>query len=677
MKKSYSIAVAPAAIPQASPTTLRSTEHSQESGSRATQSQQRGGSGRLRVFVIAEDTVADSQPTQITESSALSERNPNSQTERRSSTDSSKHIEVYPSEAATQNSSSLEFLNTSDLPRTLDSRPPPQAPPVSTMSQSPQAQMSVSPRPSPGAVMLGNSGKMTMKEKLQAMRAKSQAKAAQEIASARELGRSSPTVATNEMAVKANQQQLVNVMQSQPTILSRPQSELSAQNTAPEEQASPPTRSFHKASSTQSQSIDSSPGKIREISGPQPRPAFTRRYDKTSLISAPPIPMESRIETQTLEVPVEVPLPLRVSQPDAHTPTHPSKLSFHEELTPVLQEAKSLLPTEMGKMEFAIALAMSARVRDQYLAVININGPAIHSVECDDVTDGTLRSVTEMLARLNRITTHIDLDDPTTAVQKDATTATELAEWAVFNSEKFKFLKCLLDHLGNDPIHCAIIARPGRLLDIVETFLNGNRVTYNRPDTYASSEPGTTKGRMEVSLIASGKEGSSALPKPADLIIALDESFNAEDSQVAKLRNHLTNVAQLAPVVHLLVNKSAEHIEKCISKTLNPVERIRKIVSCLTQVSHEVGHLQPIERSSSALADEVAAIVQEGGLERYWESFPKMAPIERILSIEYSEELQTSTEKTRPDGRLVASKGVLKRALVCHSITILRSYDSI
>ena len=513
-----------------------------------------------------------------------------------------------------------------------------------------------------------------MKEKLQAMRAKSQAKAAQEIASARELGRSSPTVATNEMAVKANQQQLANVMQSQPTILSRPQSELSAQNAAAEEQASLPTQ---KASSTQSQSIDSSPGKIREISGPQPGPAFTRRYDKTSQISAPPIPMESRIETQTLEVPVEVPLPLRVSQPDAHTPTHPSKLSFHEELTPILQEAKSLLPTEMGTMEFAIPLAMSARVRDQYLAVININGPAIHSVECDDVTDGTLRSVTEMLARLNRITTHIDLDDPTTAVQKDATTATELAEWAEFNSEKFKFLKCLLNHLGNDQIHFAIIARPGRLLDIVETFLNGNRVIYNRPDTYASSEPGTTKGRMEVSLIASGREGSSALPKPADLIIALDESFNAEDSQVAKLRNHLTNVAQLAPVVHLLVNKSAEHIEKCISKTLNPVERIRKIVSCLTQVSHEVGHLQPVELSSSAVADEVAAIVHEGGLERYWESFPKMAPIERILSIEYSEELQTSTEKTRPDGRLVASKGVLKRALVCHSITILRSYDSI
>ena len=509
------------------------------------------------------------------------------------------------------------------------------------------------------------------------MRANSRAKAAKEMANVREFGRSSPTVVTNEMAVKANQQQLANVMQPQPTILSRPQSEISTQNAAPEERASPLTRSFQKASPTQSQSIDSSLGEIRENSGPQPGLAFIRRYDKPSQSIAPAMPMESRIETQTLEVPVELPLPLRVSQPDAHTPTHRSKLSFHEELTPVLQETNSLLPIEMGKMEFPIPLAMSARVRDQYLAVININGPAIHSVECDNVSDGILRSVTEMLARLNRITTHIDLDDPTTAVQKDATTATELAAWAEFNSEKFKFLKCLLDHLRNDQMHLAIVARSGRLLDIVETFLNGNQVTYNRPDTYASSEPGTTKGHIEVSLIASGNEGSSALPRAADLIIALDESFNAEDTQVAKLRNHLTNVAQLAPVVHLVVNKSVEHIEKCISNTLDPVERIRKIVSCLTQVSHEVGHLQAVELSSSAAAEEVAAIVKEGSLEHHWECFPKMAPIERILSIEYSEELQTPTDKTRPDGRLVASKGILKRALVCHCIVILRSKASI
>lgn len=671
MRKSFSIVVSPPAIPQASPTTLKSTEHSQNPSSRATQDQQRGGSGRPRAFVIAEDTI--SQPTQSTESSALSERNPNSQTQRRSSTDSSKHIEVYPSEASNLNSSSLIFLNTFDLPVTLDSRPPPQAPPVSTMSQSPQIQMSASPVPSPGAAIPGNSGKLTMKEKLQAMRAKSRAEAPKGRANGRELGRSSPTVTTNEMAVKANQQQLANVMRPQPTSLSRPQSELTTRNAAPEKQASPPIRSLQRASSTQSQSIDSSPGEIRETSGP----AFTRRHDKPSHNPAAVMPMESRIETQTLEVPVEVPLPLRVSQLDAHTPTHPSKLSFHEELTPVLQETNSLLPIEMGKMEFAIPLAMSARVRDQYLAVININGPAIHSVECDDITDGRLKPVTDMLARLHRITTHIDLDDPTTAVQKDATTPAELAAWAEFNSEKFKFLKCLLDHLRNVQVHIAIIARPGRLLDIVETFLSGNQVTYNRPDTYASSEPGTTKGRIEVSLIASGKEGSSALPKAADLVIALDESFNAEDIQVAKLRNHLTNVAQLAPVVHLLVNKSAEHIEKCISKTLDSVERIRKIVSCLTQISHEVGHLQPVELSSSAVAEEVTAIVQEGGLEHYWESFPKMAPIERILSIEYSEDVQASTDKARPDGRLVASTGVLKRALVRHSIAISRSNESI
>lgn len=623
---------------------------------------------RNKQFSIAEDTIADSQPTQSTESSVLSTRNPNSQPERRPPSVVYSYEEATQSKEVTEASSPLVLLIISDLPVTDDSQTPPQAPTLSTMSQTPQAPMSVSPRASPGVPAPSSSGRLSTKEQLQAMRASVRAEAAGRGLSGKKPGRPPPPIMTNEMAVQANSQHPTSMAQSRSASLQRPQSVFSGQVPAPEKQASPSqNQSFDEPSTTQVPSIIPSPPNVGTEQDPVR--ASATEQNMISQNSTLRMQMESRIDTQPLEVAVEVPLPLRVSQPDAYTPTHPSKLSFHQEISSVSQVESSLLPVELGKMEFPIPLAISARVRDQYLAVMNVNSTAIQSIERDDPSDAMLKVANEMLARLNRITTHVDLDDPTTENQKDTTTAEELAAWAEFTSEKFKFLKCLFDHVRNNQVHIAIIAQASQLLDIVETFLSSVQVAYNRPDTYTGSEPGATKGRLEVSLIASGKEGSSAVPKAADLVVALDQSFKAEDSQVTKLRNHLTNVGQLAPVVHLLVKKSAEHVQKCIPSSLNPVERVRRIVSCLTQISHEVGHLQPIELSSSAAAEEVAAIIKEGGLEHYWESFPKMAPIERIMSIEYSGELEADAQDNIDLGS-ERPPGTLKRALVCSEMRL-------
>ena len=486
--------------------------------------------------------------------------------------------------------------------------------------------------------------------------------------SGKEPGRPPPPILTNQTAVQANNQHSPSLTQSRSASVQRPQSVFPSQVSTPEKNAFPAnSRIFDEPPTTQAPPIIRSPKDL----GTEQDSVRTSATQQSTIPqdSAPVMQMESRIDTQPLKVPVEVPLPLRAPQPDAYTPTHPSKLSFHQELSSVSQVENTLLPVELGKMEFPIPLALSARVRDQYLAVMNANSIAIQSVERDDPSDAMLKVINEMLARLNRITTHIDLDDPTTENQKDTTTAEELTAWAEFNSEKFKFLKCLFDHVRDHQVHIAIIAQAGRLLNIVETFLKGVQVAYLRPDAYTASESSTTKGRLVVSLIASGKEGSSAVPKAADLVVALDQSFRAEDTQVVKLRNHLTNVGQLAPIIHLLVKRSVEHVEKCIPSSLNPVERVRRIVSCLTQIGHEVGHLQPIEYSSSAAAEEVAAIIKEGGLEHYWESFPKMAPIERIMSIEYSDEREADAQDNTD---LVPERlpGTFKRALVCSEMRL-------
>lgn len=148
--------------------------------------------------------------------------------------------------------------------------------------------------------------------------------------------------------------------------------------------------------------------------------------------------------------------------------------------------------------------------------------------------------------------------------------------------------------------------------------MKGRRVAYSRPDNFARSDPTRITGRLEVTLIPSGVEGSTILPNAANLVIALDGSFSAQDVQVMKLRAHLTRVDQLAPVIHLLVYNSAEHVGRCISTTLDHVDRVRQIVSCLTQTGDEVGHLLPDEPSPSAAAEEVIAFVKAGGTENNW-----------------------------------------------------------
>ena len=737
---------------------------------------------------ISEDTVTDSQPTQITESEVLSERDPNSQSVRHSLSVRSKEDIPLPSTEHID-SSSLILVDSSDLPATLDSRTPPRAPTLSTMSQTPQAQMSASPSASLGATASGGSGTPSLKQRLAAMRASSRAEAAARRMGNKEPGLSQSTTTTKETTVQVNQQQ-ARMPESRPASLSRPQSGISDPVQTPEQVASPvaatvdvtkvvtlPSKLVESVDALQNDmrkrmanalvklftdqtkqaqkqgSFELPPGQSADDFGNRiglaveygvylnfwgnsldPNTQYKERFlminqnvknnmglrdrllngllspndlskmspqdmaskeldqnpgstmgsrdkaqdktqDETSTLAMPSsiIPVDSRIGTRPLEVPVEVPLPVRGSHNDAHPPAHSSKLAVHEEMASISQVTGSLYPVDLGRMEFAIPLAMSSRVRDQYLATMNVNADLIHSIEHtspNHISDDTLKEANELLAQLDRVSIHTDLDDPSTSYQKDATVE-NLAEWAKINSEKFQFLyHLLLEQALHDQAHFVIIARSGRLLDIVEEFLKGIHVAYHRPDTYVRSDTGTTKGRIEVSLIASGKEGSSVLPRAADLVIALDGSFSAQDPQVETLRKHISNVGQLAPVVHLLIYKSAEHIEKCIPGGMVPIERTRRIISCLTQVGGEVGHIHGDQLPTPHAAEEVAVLTRIwGGHEHYWDSFPGIGPIEGIVSMEYSGEVGASVEmdvdsNPTSERRVIASSGALKRVLV-------------
>lgn len=372
---------------------------------------------------------------------------------------------------------------------------------------------------------------------------------------------------------------------------------------------------------------------------------------------------QSRLEVRPLRVPVEIPLPVRAVQPP-HTPTFPSKLSYHTEASPTLKNT-TLTPVHLKEMEFVVPLSMNPRVRDQYISTINFYQREIEKFMKERAPSNELvGKIRAMLDRVKQVTTHIDLDGGGGMTQGQEAAEDE-AVWAETCSAKFLFLRHFLDALRHFDVHIAIVARSGQLHDIIETFLIGKHTKYSRPETVSKSEPHVSRGALEVTLIASGEDGASSLPKNANLVIAFDGSFNAHDVQVGILRGHMLNVGHLSPVIHLLVYKSAEHIERCLPESMNPVERLRRIVSCMTQTRQEVGQLLPDEANTAAVAEEAAAFLEQGGLERDW-TFPSIRAIENIEIIEFQDIMSTnqSDNHTNMEQNSSSQSLAVKRALV-------------
>lgn len=366
---------------------------------------------------------------------------------------------------------------------------------------------------------------------------------------------------------------------------------------------------------------------------------------------------DDRLEVQSLDIPMV----LRSSQSDQHAPLQPSKLAIHREMSEQ-RVATTLETPRLGKMEFIVPLPMHTRVRDQYVSTIHYYRQAIESFMLDERPNRELLDLMQtMIKRVNQVTVHIDLENEGALTQQDVSPEDE-ATWAENCSTKFQFLRHFFEAAHQQDKHVAILAQPGRSLDIIETFLKGRRMLYNRPDVLSSSDPSTAKGPMQVSLIATGEEGATTVPRGADVVIAFDSSFSARDPQVKTLRAHMVNAGQMSPVVHLIVYSSAEHINHCLANPLNGLDRLKALVRCVTETRREVGVLLPDEAGPAAAAEEVAAFIEAGGMEGHW-TLPSIRGIEGVQVIETSQDPESSTQSgTQHD--IAASPALLKRPLV-------------
>ena len=604
-------------------------------------------------FVISEDVVDDNHPSQATttDDSVLSLRDPNSQLTRQSHSQrvDEGFLHLDKPQKYTPSATSSSDLGTRVLPRIVDSREPPQPPSTS--------QEEMSETSTDKASLSGGSQPIGIREKLKKIREDGAAKREALEASRRVKGQPLKTQSTpTSPSVSANEQKLpqppgARVPHFQ-MVQERQQSQPIVTRGTPILPRADPRLSQMSIPGTFS---STGQGELRIQVQPSRTTQSPRSVRPASSIPdklPPQIQREpSRLEVQPLATPKELPLPVRHSQSVPHTPTTPSKLSMHKEASPA--RTITLQPMWLREMEFIIPLSMQPRILSQYMDTIEYYKRTIKKNQTDHtLSRADLDKLNELLGRLANVSTHIGLEGGGPSSQEEIQPEQE-ALYAELSSEKFNFLGHLLTISKDFDVHIALVSKPGHLLNIIETFLRGKRVRYNRPDTRTTSDPKIAYGRMEVSLISSGELGAAVMPRAAEIVIALDETFKAAEPQVIALRRNMINIGQPTPVIRLVVYSSVEHLDLCFQPTLDPIDRIRKLIFYVWNTQRIIGQLEPHEPNAKSFAEKVAAILQVGDLRAYW-NLPRIAPIENLPVMDSDSSLsdmnEMEIEELKPPG---------------------------
>ena len=243
-----------------------------------------------------------------------------------------------------------------------------------------------------------------------------------------------------------------------------------------------------------------------------------------------------------------------------------------------------------------IPIAIVGSQKDHYSSTVYYYRKAIQRFLKDDNPDAALvDELKDFVERMRRITMHLDLDNSETVTQYEVD-ATHQADWDVKCSAKFRFLKDLFLPLQDKDLTIAIVAQPGKIVNMLGTFLEGKDIPYRRLGTdppKSLEEQGITKALLlDTTVDASEAE-------PADLVIAMENLVRHDTPLVRALRR---KGDPWAPFVSLIVPRTVEHIERCLSPELSEREVARTLVSGIYQFRNDAGRMEPGQQPTKEAA---------------------------------------------------------------------------
>lgn len=197
----------------------------------------------------------------------------------------------------------------------------------------------------------------------------------------------------------------------------------------------------------------------------------------------------------------------------------------------------------------------------------------------------------QLINRLNDTTTHLDLGLDGPAMPHTDNSINE-ATWTYYASSKFAFLYHLIELLRYRDCCIAVVAKEGLTLDLLEQYMKANHVNYRRPPNFAAAPTYRVEGctgQILVNLIASGSDVERSMSRRPALIMAFDNSFDAQDAHVRRIRDQLDTDGSLIPIIYPVIINSAEHVDICIPKSMPSPQRFQMVVQATFRAREKLG----------------------------------------------------------------------------------------
>ncbi len=282
----------------------------------------------------------------------------------------------------------------------------------------------------------------------------------------------------------------------------------------------------------------------------------------------------------------------------------------------------------LGKEEYALLLPMVPTVRDIYNLEINKHQETAHRLVTGEgqMTKKGLKEMDELIANLKLLGDHQDLFAGPADSQENLTDEI-ICKWALNCSPKCFFLEKLFEGLRTHRINVAVMARSGLTLDILSSLLEVKKISHTRPDINKVS---IFDCDLTVTLLPTGFADGRYIVSPVNAVIAFDSTFFAGEVYSKGLREHDFNPDIVAPLIVLATEFSAEHVEMCLPKSMDPEKRKALLVKATCDKRKEVG-LNTLPRPENA-APPIAAYLTDCATS---ESLPRPKwPLEQNLSID-------------------------------------------
>lgn len=311
----------------------------------------------------------------------------------------------------------------------------------------------------------------------------------------------------------------------------------------------------------------------------------------------------------------------------------------------------------IGEAEYLIGLSMEGLQGDQYRREIAFKADAITKFTEDDSPDEqVVHEIHDLLKKVDNVITHMDLGFANAdALTQYDNSADGMVAWSNNSSTKFRFLGGVLDNLRHLNLHFVILSRPGTLMDIVEKFVGGMGVAYSLGGN-VNRQAFEAENSLFVTILSTELEHVDEDLPAADLIFTMDSTFRCQDPKTRALRNNLRGRKDSIPVITPIVTNSLEHVERCISSSLQGTARTKLVVRFMAELRQLAGRVEVSTKADHAVKLIVPSIDTDLDHHEAW-PLPRVASIKDDVHFDESMISSLSVSSSVPVGTMTPSAG--------------------